>query len=233
MQNPHPWIDAVIDSMGWDLDAIEKDDMRHLSAAILAAQPAPAHLVESLEALLRPHNEGGWLTPEELDAARATLNKARERVAQDADDAAIDLVARLIEGKTVSVDVSTGDADIGNRLFATVAGVQTDPSEGFVILAVDPEPNYKTERAAPSPEKADGKHHCPPGACIAGTIGGELVSVSEWPAALLRFEGKIELWSELTKRHAIPHIGYIEPSQFCCNCGDPIARPAAQQEGQA
>jgi ribosomal protein L37AE/L43A len=54
----------------------------------------------------------------------------------------VEQVAALIEGKTVSVDVSTGDHDAGNRLFCTVAEVMED-GDGFVILAVDPEPNFK------------------------------------------------------------------------------------------
>lgn len=53
-------------------------------------------------------------------------------------------LASKIVGKTVSVDVSTGDQDAGNRLFCTVAEVMVE-GDGFTILAVDPEPNFQNE----------------------------------------------------------------------------------------
>lgn len=76
--------------------------------------------------------------------------------------------------------------------------------------------------------------HCPAGECIAGEIGGaNPVMVKDWRDAVLKFEGKIELWNELTKRHAIPHIGYIDRFNFCTQCGKKIELPPTAQELQA
>lgn len=65
-------------------------------------------------------------------------------------------------------------------------------------------------------------HACAPGSCIAGAIGAEQVKAKEWHGAVQRFEGKIELWNELTKRHAIPYIGYVNPFKFCPACGTSV-----------
>lgn len=60
----------------------------------------------------------------------------------------LEIAARLVEGKTVSVDVSTGDDDAGNRLFCTIVEVMED-GDSFTLLAVDPEPNFETSPPAP------------------------------------------------------------------------------------
>lgn len=67
----------------------------------------------------------------------------------------VDHVQQLIEGKTVSVDVSTGEHDAGNRLFAKVVEVMHDGADEFVILTVDPEPNFESQvaQAGQVPEK--------------------------------------------------------------------------------
>lgn len=63
---------------------------------------------------------------------------------------------------------------------------------------------------------------CAPGACIAGALGAEQVKAKDWHGAVQRFEGKIELWNEVTKRHAIAHIGYVHPFKFCPACGQSV-----------
>lgn len=81
---------------------------------------------------------------EEIDAA---LQEAKEIVAVSEPTDNELLVAHLdskIVGKTVSLDISTGDHDAGNRLFCTVAEVMRE-GDSFTILAVDPEPNYMHE----------------------------------------------------------------------------------------
>ncbi|WP_137917117.1 hypothetical protein [Hydrogenophaga sp. 2FB] len=59
----------------------------------------------------------------------------------------------LIEGMSVSVDVSTGEADAGHRLFGTVCEVMDDPQSkhGVTLLIQDAEPNY-VRAAAHVPE---------------------------------------------------------------------------------
>ena len=55
-------------------------------------------------------------------------------------------IAKLIEGMEVSVDVSTGEHDSGNRLFGTVTLAQENQSSkhGLILLVQEPEPNFKT-----------------------------------------------------------------------------------------
>lgn len=60
----------------------------------------------------------------------------------------------LITGMTVSVDVSTGEHDAGNRLFGEVSEVmdydQGGDKHGVVLLVQSPEPNFKAAPAAPA-----------------------------------------------------------------------------------
>ncbi|HFH5378636.1 TPA: DUF551 domain-containing protein [Salmonella enterica] len=57
----------------------------------------------------------------------------------------------LIEGMEVSIDVSTCDADIGNRYFGTVTEVsELDTAKnGYILLVQDAEPNFKTAGNSP------------------------------------------------------------------------------------
>lgn len=51
-----------------------------------------------------------------------------------------------IEGMSVSVDVSTGDHDFGQRYFGTVTEIMDCPNEkhGVTLLVQDAEPNFTT-----------------------------------------------------------------------------------------
>lgn len=62
----------------------------------------------------------------------------------------------LIEGMEVSIDVSTCDADAGNRYFGTVTEVSEldGAKNGYILLVQDAEPNFKT--AGNSPVTQDG-----------------------------------------------------------------------------
>jgi len=53
-------------------------------------------------------------------------------------------IAALVEGMEVSIDVSTGDHDIGNRLFGTVTIAQAnqDSKHGLILLVQNPEANF-------------------------------------------------------------------------------------------
>ncbi len=57
----------------------------------------------------------------------------------------------LIEGMDVSIDVSTCDADAGNRYFGTVTEVsELDIAKnGYILLVQDAEPNFKTAGNSP------------------------------------------------------------------------------------
>jgi hypothetical protein len=78
------------------------------------------------------------------DEILAVLKAARaEAVGTDISDskAILDYLASKIVGKTISVDMSTGDDDVGNRIFCTVAELMRD-GDSFTILAEDPKQNY-------------------------------------------------------------------------------------------
>lgn len=82
---------------------------------------------------------------------RETIAKMEARVQElesGRGDSTIDRVAALVDGKTVSVDVSTGDHDAGNRLFCQIVEVMKD-GDSYVLLAVDPVANF--EAAPPAP----------------------------------------------------------------------------------
>ena len=53
-------------------------------------------------------------------------------------------IAALVEGMEVSIDVSTGEHDSGNRLFGVVTLVQENQGSkhGLILLVQDPEPNF-------------------------------------------------------------------------------------------
>ena len=58
----------------------------------------------------------------------------------------------MIEGMSVSVDVSTGDHDAGHRYFGTVTEVMECQGDkhGVTLLVQDAEPNFTATPAAPS-----------------------------------------------------------------------------------
>ncbi len=62
-------------------------------------------------------------------------------------------IAELVEGMEVSIDVSTGDHDSGNRLFGTVTRAQENQGSkhGLILLVQSPEANFKTATAPATP----------------------------------------------------------------------------------
>ena len=65
------------------------------------------------------------------------------------DSSAGNQLAALIEGMSVSVDVSTGDHDAGHRYFGTVTEVMEDAGEkhGVTLLVQDAKPNFEHPQA--------------------------------------------------------------------------------------
>lgn len=79
-----------------------------------------------------------------IDEQRALDALMREALAQPAQEPRD--IAKLVEGMEVSIDVSTGEHDSGNRLFGTVTLAQENQSSkhGLILLVQEPEPNFKT-----------------------------------------------------------------------------------------
>ncbi|EPY1672233.1 DUF551 domain-containing protein, partial [Salmonella enterica subsp. enterica] len=90
----------------------------------------------------------GW------NACRAAMLQGAEPVSQTYE------LPELIEGMEVSIDVSTCDADAGNRYFGTVTEVSELDSakNGYILLVQDAKPNFKT--AGNSPVIPDGWISC-------------------------------------------------------------------------
>lgn len=65
---------------------------------------------------------------------------------------------------------------------------------------------------------------CAIGDCIAGIIANKFVPIKEWDKEVTRFEGKIELWNDLTQYRQIPHIGYVSKGNFCTVCGSALPK---------
>ena len=77
---------------------------------------------------------------------RVELEAAKKRIAEleaEPVSQAYNL-AELIEGMEVSIDVSTCDADLGNRYFGTVTeALELDTAKnGYILLVQDAEPNF-------------------------------------------------------------------------------------------
>lgn len=60
---------------------------------------------------------------------------------------------------------------------------------------------------------------CPRGECHVGAIANRLIEEKDWIIESFKFEGKIELWNELTKHREVPHIGYVVVFKYCTKCG--------------
>ncbi|HAH6051581.1 TPA: DUF551 domain-containing protein [Escherichia coli] len=115
----------------------------------------------------------------------------------------------LIEGMEVSIDVSTCDADLGNRYFGTVTEeLELDTAKnGYILLVQDAEPNFDVN--GNYPVTPDGWISCseriPPqddwiliyskhGEYMAGQVQGEYVELSD---GTLSWLGNALFWMPL------------------------------------
>ncbi|EFU3794931.1 DUF551 domain-containing protein [Escherichia coli] len=115
----------------------------------------------------------------------------------------------LIEGMEVSIDVSTCDADLGNRYFGTVTeALELDTAKnGYILLVQDAEPNFDVN--GNSPGTPDSWISCsdrmPPqddwiliyskhGEYMAGQVQGEYVELSD---GTLSWLGNALFWMPL------------------------------------
>ncbi|MHA0483409.1 DUF551 domain-containing protein [Escherichia coli] len=102
----------------------------------------------------------------------------------------------LIEGMEVSIDVSTCDADLGNRYFGTVTeALELDTAKnGYILLVQDAEPNFDVN--SNSPVTPDGWISCsermPKGYADVLVTDGEHVEVKWWDES-----GYWNSWAEL------------------------------------
>ena len=112
------------------------------------APPAPEKLSPAAPPLKAPPppsevyslgRTAGW------NACRAAMLHGAEPVSQTYN------LPELIEGMEVSIDVSTCDADLGNRYFGTVTeALELDTAKnGYILLVQDAEPNFDVNGNSP------------------------------------------------------------------------------------
>ncbi|EPD1175026.1 DUF551 domain-containing protein, partial [Escherichia coli] len=122
----------------------------------------------------------------------------------------------LIEGMEVSIDVSTCDADLGNRYFGTVTeALELDTAKnGYILLVQDAEPNFDVNGNYPViPDSwISCSERMPKGYADVLVTDGEHVEVKWWDES-----GYWNSWTELNSdilAHEITHwMPLPEPPQ--------------------
>ncbi|HCT1660994.1 TPA: DUF551 domain-containing protein [Escherichia coli] len=103
-------------------------------------KPMPNHLkMYAVDAIAAIAEVRGW------NACRAAMLQSNQPVSQTYN------LPELIEGMEVSIDVSTCDADLGNRYFGTVTeALELDTAKnGYILLVQDAEPNFDVNGNSP------------------------------------------------------------------------------------
>jgi len=87
-----------------------------------------------------------------FDTLKADYDKASAQLEAQGEAVGVD-IASLVEGMSVSVDVSTGEHDAGNRLFGKVMEVMECQGDkhGVTLLVHDVTPNFSTHPAPAAP----------------------------------------------------------------------------------
>ena len=101
---------------------------------------------ERIELFIKNPLENGLTRGEQMELARIALaSLGAEPVSQTYN------LPELIEGMEVSIDVSTCDADLGNRYFGTVteASELDTAKNGYILLVQDAEPNFDINGNSP------------------------------------------------------------------------------------
>lgn len=149
-----------------------------------------------IELFIKNPLDNGLTRGEQMELARIALASLEaEPVSQTYN------LPELIEGMEVSIDVSTCDADLGNRYFGTVTeALELDTAKnGYILLVQDAEPNFDVN--GNSPGTPDSWISCseqmPPqddwiliyskhGEYMAGQVQGEYVELSDGTLSWLR-----------------------------------------------
>ncbi|EFJ3028220.1 DUF551 domain-containing protein [Escherichia coli] len=101
---------------------------------------------ERIKLFIKYPLENGLTRGEQMELARIALASLEaEPVSQTYN------LPELIEGMEVSIDVSTCDADLGNRYFGTVTeALELDTAKnGYILLVQDAEPNFDVNGNSP------------------------------------------------------------------------------------
>lgn len=122
------------------------DEVEEIKAGLRAAfanvtiQPEPVVPDE-----IEPDDSNTFDYVDGWNACRAAMLHSAEPVSQTYN------LPELIEGMEVSIDVSTCDADLGNRYFGTVTeALELDTAKnGYILLVQDAEPNFDVNGNSP------------------------------------------------------------------------------------
>ncbi len=101
---------------------------------------------ERIKLFIKNPLDNGLTRGEQMEVARIALASLEaEPVSQTYN------LPELIEGMEVSIDVSTCDADLGNRYFGTVteASELDTAKNGYILLVQDAEPNFDVNGNSP------------------------------------------------------------------------------------
>ncbi|EER7030149.1 DUF551 domain-containing protein [Escherichia coli] len=101
---------------------------------------------ERIKLFIKNPLDNGLTRGEQIELARIALASLEaEPVSQTYN------LPELIEGMEVSIDVSTCDADLGNRYFGTVTeALELDTAKnGYILLVQDAEPNFDVNGNSP------------------------------------------------------------------------------------
>lgn len=101
---------------------------------------------ERIELFIKNPLENGLTRGEQMELARIALASLEAEPVSQAYN-----LPELIEGMEVSIDVSTCDADLGNRYFGTVTeSLELDTAKnGYILLVQDAEPNFDVNGNSP------------------------------------------------------------------------------------
>ncbi|WP_434924995.1 DUF551 domain-containing protein [Escherichia coli] len=141
----------------------------------VTAQPAPVVPDE-----IEPDDGNTFDYVDGWNACRAAMLHGAEPVSQTYN------LPELIEGMEVSIDVSTCDADLGNRYFGTVTeALELDTAKnGYILLVQDAEPNFDVN--GNSPGTPDGWISC----------SERMPNDAQWCVVNTEYGYYVQCWSE-------------------------------------
>lgn len=113
--------------------------------APVVPEEMPKGLAGQIVSLLAHNIDDKFLAQKILNACRAAMLQGAEPVSQTYE------LPELIEGMEVSIDVSTCDADAGNRYFGTVTEISElyTAKNGYILLVQDAKPNFDVNGNSP------------------------------------------------------------------------------------
>ena len=166
---------------------------------------------ERIELFIKNPLDNGLTRSEQMEVARIALaSQEAEPVSQTYN------LPELIEGMEVSIDVSTCDADLGNRYFGTVTeALELDTAKnGYILLVQDAEPNFDVN--GNSPVTPDGWISC----SERMPVIGELNWRTSFPLLVACEIGVIPAYYGFVRVNGNKHYGFMESLKYGDDSGN-------------